>query len=72
MAVKPQESRPQGSDEIDLPDLLDSLLKLNLRENCLDCKFIENCPVVESNASPEHDVLIGSYRISALKSRCLL
>ncbi|MGA2874724.1 MAG: hypothetical protein ABSE82_04200 [Nitrososphaerales archaeon] len=45
---------------------------VNLRSSCLACKFVSNCPVVDESASPNSDVLIGTYRISALMTRCLV
>ncbi len=47
-------------------------LDINLRSSCLACSFITSCAVAERKSSPDYDVLIGSYRINALKERCLL
>ncbi|MHB1868551.1 MAG: hypothetical protein ACYCPP_06350 [Nitrososphaerales archaeon] len=47
-------------------------LDINLRSSCLACEFVSNCPVVDVSASPDSDTLIGTYRFSALKTRCLV
>ena len=47
-------------------------LDINLRSSCLACEFVSNCPVVDASESPDFDTLIGTYRFSALKTRCLV
>ena len=51
---------------------LDEQLSINLRHSCVDCEFVISCPVAQQKGGPEVDVLVGSYRIGALKERCLL
>lgn len=48
------------------------IFDINLRSSCLDCAFLANCPVAEKRGTPKLDVLIGTYRITALKKRCLV
>jgi hypothetical protein len=51
---------------------LDEQFNINLRQSCLDCPFVISCPVSQERGGPEMDVLVGSYRVAALKERCLL
>ncbi|MHB1907918.1 MAG: hypothetical protein ACYCQJ_03480 [Nitrososphaerales archaeon] len=45
---------------------------INLRSSCLDCQFLNCCVVSEKKGTPRLDVLIGTYRASALKKKCLI
>lgn len=54
------------------PLQLDDELSINLRHSCIDCPFVVGCPVAQQSGGPDVDVLVGSYRVSALKERCLL
>ncbi|MGI0081264.1 MAG: hypothetical protein ACRECH_16780, partial [Nitrososphaerales archaeon] len=54
------------------PQPQDDQLSINLRHSCVDCAFVISCPIAQQRGAPDTDVLVGSYRISALKERCLL
>ncbi len=45
---------------------------INLRQSCIDCAFVISCPIAQEKGGPDIDVLVGSYRVAALKERCLL
>lgn len=45
---------------------------VNLRSSCIECCFLSECPVAGKKGTPKLDVLLGTYRIRALKKRCLV
>ena len=47
-------------------------IDVNLRGSCLACAFVSSCTITEEKASPDLDVLLGSYRFPSLKERCLI
>lgn len=47
-------------------------IELNLRESCLACKFMSSCVVMDEIGAADRDDLVGLYRFSALKDRCIV
>jgi hypothetical protein len=60
------------SDELESCRPLIEEIDLNLRSSCLACAFVSNCIIAEARASPDLDVLVGSYRFLSLKDKCLV
>lgn len=47
-------------------------IDVNLKSSCIACPFVAVCDVTDARASPDLDVLLGTYRFLALKEKCLV
>ena len=47
-------------------------IDINLKASCIACPFVADCKVTNDKASPDLDVLLGTYRFLSLKEKCLV